>query len=53
MDVSISLGSDEDCITVEVSDDTAYTPELCSDLLRRAADTALRLHAETHPAESE
>jgi hypothetical protein len=49
----VTLGSSEDDggICVELSDDTLFTPELASDLLRRAADTALRLHHELHPAE--
>lgn len=50
VDVSVTLGNPDEGIVVEVSDDTAFTPELASDLLRRAADTALRLHADLHPA---
>lgn len=52
MDVHVTIGSTEDDGGIEVGlcDETAYTPELASDLLRRAADTALRLHHELHPA---
>jgi hypothetical protein len=54
LDVAITLGHGEDNgVNVEISDDTAYTPEVLSDLLRRAADTALRLHHEMHPTDAE
>ena len=51
MDISITVGHDDSTgINVEISDERDYTPEIVSDILRRAADTALRLHRELHPA---
>lgn len=52
MEVSVQIGAFEadDRISIELSDDQQYVPEVVSDLLRRAADTALRLYGELHPA---
>lgn len=53
MEVSVTLGHDsDDGINVTLADDQPYVPEVISDLLRRAGDTALRLHRELHPSET-
>lgn len=53
MEISVAIGAFEspDRITVDITDDTTYVPEVASDLLRRGADTALRLYRDLHPAE--
>lgn len=53
MDVTLTLGPDDAPVTVEISDDSQYVPEILSDWLRRGADTALRLYRDLHPAEKE
>ena len=55
LNVTVTLGAFEsdDRIEVEVADDTAYVPEVASDLLRRCCDTALRMYRDLHPAEKE
>ena len=53
MNVTVTLGAFESDDRVEVADDTAYVPEVASDLLRRCGDTALRMYRDLHPAEKE
>lgn len=54
MDVTVALDTgDGDEITVTISDDHSYTPEVVSDICRRAGDEAIRMHRELHPADAD
>ena len=53
MEISVAICTPTEDITVSVQDDRGYTPEVITDLTRRAGDEALRLHREAHPAEAD
>lgn len=47
MQVVVSLGCDDDePVTIDISDDSSYTPEVVSDLLRRAGEQAIWLYGQ-------
>lgn len=50
MNVTIGCDADEP-VTVEISDDQSYVPEVLDDVLRRACERALWIYRELHPVD--
>lgn len=49
LDVSVVI-DDDGTITVSISDETGYAPDLIDDALKQAGAEALRVYRELHPA---
>jgi hypothetical protein len=52
LDVTVEVDRDGK-VSVTISDETGYSPDVCDDFLRRCRETALATHRELHPAEKE
>lgn len=50
MEITVTISTPTEDVTVTIDDDRNYTPEVVGDLCRRAGNEALRLHRENHPA---
>ena len=49
MQVTVTIATPTDDITVSLEDDRTLTPEVTADYLRRVGNEALRVHRDTHP----
>lgn len=48
MEVTVVVDTDG-CVTVTVSDEAGYSPDVVDDMCRRARETALATHGELKP----